>query len=109
MKTFAITYLTERQARSQVSLAIIENTLYALIPTGYIENTASHGSRAKLFISISNIGTVFGRRNTLKEHILTLLREVGVEHLHQSARAPEKIKNITHKGMGCRAYTSHLC
>ena len=36
-------------------------------------------------------------------------RGVGVEHLRQSARAPEKIKNITPKGMGCRAYTSLLC
>ena len=35
--------------------------------------------------------------------------EVGVEHLCQSARALEKIKNITHKGMGCRAYTARLC
>ena len=49
MKTFAITYLTERQARSQISLAIIEKTLNALLLTGYIENTASHGSRAKTF------------------------------------------------------------
>ena len=84
--------------------------------TDGVERTMCEVIATKAFIIATLVEIASGLLNSAdniatpcRKPLLMLWGEVGVEHLRQSARAPEKIKNINHADMGCRAYSGHLC